>query len=194
MDISPYAYRWLKAVHLYYYNMTNIAGYNLYEGEISGLAPNTPTNSPIFMFPRSGSQGMAPHPVWWRQFQDWYHVVKLNKTFHPYVSSAKLFTKWYKDFEQQHKEDTMWEMWYIYFMNKHGIFSIFSNIGAHMHSISHSFDTKQYLAYHRRENGLHFKGPSLQSSNKLISKWDKEYINFPETIEQYNSDGKRISP
>jgi len=50
--------------------------------------------------------------------QDWFHEHKPSVAphFRPYVPDA-LPTQWYKDFEENGNEDSMWEMWFIHYMH-----------------------------------------------------------------------------
>jgi len=74
INVSPYAYRWLRAVHRAYSNRSDFAGASLTSDELSVLsdspkgplvAPNTDT---VFMYKGFGTWGFAPRPFHWRQF------------------------------------------------------------------------------------------------------------------------------
>jgi len=75
MVVSPYAYRWLRAVHCTYRNRSDFAGATLESGTIVYSANRrqralaAPKNYTILMHKSFGTWGFAPNPLHWRQFQ-----------------------------------------------------------------------------------------------------------------------------
>jgi hypothetical protein len=72
--VSPYAYRWLRAVFAAFGNRTDFAGASLNEqvGLADRLRRGTvtgPKTDTAFMFRALGSWGFAPHAATWRRFQ-----------------------------------------------------------------------------------------------------------------------------
>lgn len=186
VDLSPWAYIWLKACHEKYRDIPVNGGYSLYEGALAGLR-HVSSKEPVFMFPRLGTQAYAPHPKWWVKFQDWFHSVN-HKSFHPYVKNDPLVSGWYKGFERKHKANSMWSMWYIYFADNHKLHTLYSNIAQSMPRLH-----KQYLAYHRQEHGLHFRTPKRKSDGMLIVNWNNSFIDFPKTPQRYNLKGRLVN-
>lgn len=195
VDVSPYAYRWLKATYRKYSPMRAIAGYALFEGAIYNLAPkHLPDDSVAFLHQRMGSQGMSPDANFWRDFQDWYHTAIKDPKFHPYVSADPDVTGWYRSFEKSKKADSMWSIWYIYYNDKHKLLTLYSNIGKVTHKKDPKFLEAQYLAFHRKEQGMHFKGKPSSSSSKLITTWQSDFLNLPpfQDLKRFSYSGKLI--
>lgn len=186
VDLSPWAYIWLRAAHTKYGDIPSNGGYSLYEGAILGFS-KYPSDQPIFMFPRLGTHAFAPHPKWWPQFQDWFHRSIKNTSFHPYVRNEPMISSWYKTFEERGLQDTMWEMWQICFADKNHLWTIYPNIAAYVDEGSKV--KGQYLAYHRQEDGLHFQETARSSNNKLITKWNDTFVNFPDKLRKYDLKG-----
>jgi len=75
ISVSPYAYRWLRAVHRAYCHRTDFAGATLQSHSIPILAkrPKGPLeasqNDTVFMYKAVGTSGAAPRPLHWRRFQ-----------------------------------------------------------------------------------------------------------------------------
>lgn len=85
IDLSPMAYRWLKAAARFYNNRTDVAGLTLTDtppkivsGKMAGRDLRAPKNNAAFLYMMMGSWGFAPHPWQWRQFQHWFHDVTLD--------------------------------------------------------------------------------------------------------------------
>ena len=112
VDLSPYAYQWLKRAYSFYADRDDIGGISLYEGAIVNM-PVLPCCSLTFLHQRIGTQGFAPHPVHWRKFQDWYHSMKNHPTFHPYVDNDPTVTGWYKMFEESHTNHISHMVWFV---------------------------------------------------------------------------------
>jgi hypothetical protein len=186
VDLSPWAYKWLKAAYDKYHDLPNIGGYSLYEGSLPELK-EPPSDKVAFMFRRIGTPAFSPHPKWWGKFQDWFHNTIGNKSFHPYVKNDPLLTGWYKTFEKSNKQHTMWGQWFIYYADSNNLFTIFSNIAK-----SHHFSTILYLGYHRQEDGLHFKNHNRVTNNKLILKWNNSFAKLLDILPKYDVRGKRI--
>ena len=191
VDISPYAFRWLRHLNKVYFNRTDIACYGLQDnnalvsqGKRKFL--NGPKSDTVFLYGIPGTWGMAPHPARWAEFQDWYEIQKNISNFHPYVPKAAVHTSWYKHFEKRNRQDTMWTMWFIYFLNKFDLFAIYSNIPTYSSSPNSS------LTSNRREAGMHFPDKIQDASliPKLMVHWNESYVNFPKKPVTYGFDGK----
>ena len=65
-----------------------------------------------------GVHKINSHAVRVGSVQDWFHQHKPSVApyFRPYVPDA-LPTKWYRQFERSGTEDSMWSMWFIYYMH-----------------------------------------------------------------------------
>ncbi len=176
VDISPYAFRFLRHLHEFFSTYQNISSYALQD--ISKLLEQKfvvkPRNDPIFMHTLPGTWGMAPRPERWAEFQDWFHKQSQVPGFRPYVDKAEYHTNKYKNLEKEGRKNTLWTMWFIYFMENRKLYSVFSNLPTFIGKPGSS------LSSNRREKGLHFTGkPSRSQIPKLLKHWSQNYINFP---------------
>ncbi|ELU18185.1 hypothetical protein CAPTEDRAFT_216271 [Capitella teleta] len=182
IEVSPFAYRWLRQTHARYGHKDFISGYCLqdsnirvtkgknYNNELNRVEEEILLGHPAYFFRVAGSWAFAPHPVTWRLFQDWFHS-EAKKVKHPYVCGAKLNTDWYKVFEKQHREDSMWTMWYIYFTDKHGLSALVSNIPQYTES-------NNSLVCNRLVAGLHYgpKREKFDCDKELMKSWSDSFV------------------
>jgi len=75
IDVSPYAYRWLRAVHRAYRHLKEFAGATIQMDTLKTLSINPkgplagPKNDTVFMYKALGTWGCSPRPLHWRRFQ-----------------------------------------------------------------------------------------------------------------------------
>jgi len=75
ISVSPFAYRWLRAVNSAYRNRTDFVGSSLQSDEVRVLSesPKGPIaaakNATVLMYKCLGTWGFAPRPLHWRRFQ-----------------------------------------------------------------------------------------------------------------------------
>ena len=191
IDISPYSYFWLHAVHTKFRDKTDIAGYTLqmehtffFRGMGDFLAG--PKNNSVFLYGVLGTWGFAPHPQQWREFQDWYHGK--NSTLKPYVPDL-LPTLWYKHAESIGTQNTMWEMWHIYYSYIKKSSTVYCNL-----HVSTGRDNV-YLSLNRKEKGLHWtEGEDIHApqNRSLLTTWDKKFIKFSEKTAKFEYDDKIV--
>ena len=188
--VSPFAWRWIKAVNMEYGHRADCFGFTLQSEQVSDAVKRSalrrPAGDVVFMYQLVGSWGFVPSPSVWSNFQDWFHKAVKNKSFRPYVNGLTM-TKWYKNFEKKGTEDSMWTMWFIYFCNKYKLFGVYNNL-------NHVEGKKdRCLAVHRAEPGLHYTGKSRTGVEVLLlNKWNKKYIEFPKAVKKYLWNGKHI--
>ena len=197
VDVSPYVYRWLKGAFKTYRAVKNIASVAVFEGAIFKMNNKLmPSNETAFLHQRMGSQGMAPFPNHWRDFQDWFHKAQKDESFHPYVKNDPGPTSWYKASEQKHQADSMWSIWYIYYNDRHSLWTLYTNLGKVMHARNHNLKEDEYLAFHRREKGLHFHGRGISSNTRLVNCWYDYLTVFPSfnSMKKFSYHGKLLSP
>ncbi|KAK2142550.1 hypothetical protein LSH36_940g01036 [Paralvinella palmiformis] len=187
ITVSPFAYRWLKAVHQKYGSRNDIAGYTLQSEQVKTAhirrSINRPRHDAVFLYKLLGSWGYAPHPKSWCHFQDWYREVKKDFDFHPYVSKAMIMTRWYKIFEKQNKQDTMWTMWHIYYCDRFNKFTVYNNIPVLANSSSN------LLSVNRMEAGLHFDRKRPDNTKNLLQFWSDDFIKLPDLPLSFDFDG-----
>ena len=185
LSVSPYTYRWLKAARDKYGSRKDIAGYTLQSEGVSAAkgsrAITAPRTDTAFLYKLLGSWGFSPHPVRWAEFQDWYHVARKDINFHPYVNGLRM-TTWYKSFEKQHTQDSMWTMWHIYYCDKHDLYTVYNNI------VKAGAIKEGYLSQNRREPGLHFGGTGIEA-HRLLTKWNNTFTSFPDHPVMLEFDG-----
>ncbi len=198
VDLSPYVYRWTKAAHERFQHRTDVSGYGLSEDSLMnyrGTRMRLP-NDIVFMFRRFGTHGFSPHPLVWRRFQDWYHYQKeYEPNFKPYVEEDYAFTSWYKAYEKRNFEDSMWSMWFEYFVHYHNLYAVFPNIKRHMHTVKGIHWHNASLALHRKVLGLHSKGDKTVENTELflLRHWDDYFIKFPNRIYKIDYSSKVVS-
>ena len=75
LSVSPFAYRWLRAVNRAYRNRTDFVGSSLQSDEVRVLSTSPkspiagPKNDTALMYKCLGTWGFAPRPLHWRRFQ-----------------------------------------------------------------------------------------------------------------------------
>ena len=75
MSVSPYAYRWLRAVHNAYRHLSDFVGASIQSDKIFTLSerPKGPVAAPksdtVVMYKCLGTWGFSPRPLHWRRFQ-----------------------------------------------------------------------------------------------------------------------------
>lgn len=85
VDLSPMAYRWIKATTRFFSNRTDLNGLTLSDvspiivrGKRSWERLKAPPKEPVFIYHEIGTWGYIPHPKVWRDFQTWFHDVTLD--------------------------------------------------------------------------------------------------------------------
>lgn len=190
LSVSKYTWKWLKAVHNKYGNDSQCFGYTLQSEQVIIASSQGPFRFPpqdtVFMYKLIGSWGFAPTASVWRDFQDWFHKQYQNQTsFRPYVNGL-VMTSWYKNFEKKHTQDSMWTMWFIYYINQRNLYCVFNNLKRVTNNASG-------LCVHRAEPGLHYHGKARKNTDKLLmSHWSDSYVKFPSKIKKYGFNGKLV--
>ena len=188
VDLSKYAYRYLRAAHTRYGLHPFINGYTLYEGAQESMK-NPPDQ--FFLYQRQGTWGFAPHPERWREFQTWFHLKRQDSKYHPYAKWDKQFLGWYRKFEREKREDSMWSIWLVCFSEEMDLWSLYPNWAVYTKAHKVPNGTKSYFAWHRRQAGLHYgKGQTVSSKGRLISEWRDYFTQFPDSMYQYAYGGK----
>ena len=112
--------------------------------------------------------------------QDWFHQHKRSVAphFRPYVPGA-LPTKWYR----AGRSDSMWTMWFIYYMHVEQVYAIYSNLNVY------TGGKENCLCINRREPGLHNSRKGAENLCRLMSVWKDEYVRFPTNVVRLHWDG-----
>ena len=185
IDISPFAYRWLKHVNQYFYNTTDVGGYTLQMENLKFVKgkfrpASGPKSDTIFLKHLTHTWGFSPVAKHWRNFQDWFHKQRKDTSFQPYLPYLAI-NSWYKTFVKKGKADSMWEMWSIYYFIHKDLFTVCSNL------LKYTGRPNVLLDTNRREQGLHYgKGSAKNNSINLMRTWDPAYVKFPEKVVRYD--------
>ncbi|ELU16029.1 hypothetical protein CAPTEDRAFT_200183 [Capitella teleta] len=161
IDVSPMVYRWLKAVHAKYDDRDDVSGYTIqmqnfrFHGSSKPATKVVPKSDSVFMYSILGTWGFSPHPKSWRNFQDWVHDARDNNKIEPIVPGLDQLNRWYNRFS---KQQSMPEMWHIYFSYINGLYCVHPNLEAY------TGKHNMMLAWNRQEKGLHFKAVKFPES------------------------------
>jgi hypothetical protein len=191
IDLSPFAWHWIKSAHEHYGSWPDIAGYSMQMENVNIVRGNytpliVPKTERSFLYIIFGTWGWAPKPEHWRKFQDWLAVVRRNSTFKPYIKNTELHL-WYFCLEKSGKQDTMSEMWLQYYYYHHNLFSLFPNLQQYANRKDVLLNTN------RREDGLHYGGGwTVDNSSWLMPEWDPDFVKFPNEIRRYAMNGSMI--
>ncbi|KAK2159487.1 hypothetical protein LSH36_152g04054 [Paralvinella palmiformis] len=195
IDISPLTYKWLKLMNSKFRNVSDVGGYTLQMQNVNYVKPNLravsniPKTDNVFLYRLFGTWGYSPKPNEWRGFQDWFHEVRKDNTFKPYMPDL-VINKWFTGFESQGTSDSMCSMWSTYYFNKSNLFTVYSNLKGY------TGQDNTLLDINRMEPGLHYKGNSSMAKDKsflLLSQWKTELEIFPEYIPRYDFDGSFVN-
>lgn len=182
LQVSPLFYRWLKNARLKYIGMTGLAGFTLqhqkllnYKGEHKGLVP--PTNPQPYLHLLPGSYGLAPDAAVWTEFLGWVAQRQAEPRFRPYVEGL-VTTAWFRSFEKQGRQGTMWTQWFIRFVDERRLYTLYPNTSP-----------EACLVIHWREKGEHFSQSDADSfkrnPGRLVSVWNRLPA-FPSSLLYYN--------
>ena len=190
-SMSPYIWRWLKAVHRHYANNPEFLGAVLTSDQLNtaNYVPLiAPKNDTVFFYKCPGTWGMSATAYHWHSFQTWYHrIQKERPDFHPYVDATPTITGWYKSFEKSGTHSSMWEMWLVYYAYAERVFTVFNNLPRY------NGDRKSCLSLNRREVGLHVGSKGQENLCTLLDHWKDEYVVFPSKTTKLDWDAKVIA-
>ena len=131
LTVSPYFYKYLKAVHKKYDNFQEINGYALQGTTLKHSVRDRstlegPTGSLVFLYPVLGTWGFSPVTTKWITFLDWFYSLRNLPDVDPYIPD-NIASEWYKTFLNKGTADSMWEIWHIYhaWLNKQ--YTLYSN-------------------------------------------------------------------
>ena len=185
VDLSPFAYRWLKSAHEYFDPWPEVAGITLQMENVNFVRENHyspasgPSSDPAFLYQLIGTWGFSPHPAHWRSFQDWFHDVWKDPEFRPYLPGTEL-NVWYRKYERAGAMYSMWEMYFIYYCHKHDLYIVYPNLRSFAGREDVLLDT------HRQEPGLHASSRAAQKSSLLMRTWKPEYVKFSNAVTKYH--------
>ena len=191
VDISPYAFRFIRHLHTFYDSYKNVNSYSLQDGTLIMRSSSTkkPESDTVYMHTLPGTWGMVSRPDKWLEFQNWFQEKHRIPGFRPNVKRAVNHTRRYKELEREGRENTWWSMWFLCFMEERNLLAIFSILKTFIGKPGSS------LSSNRRERGLHFGDTNSKNKNlipKLLEHWKRTYVNFPIFPAIYDHTGKVI--
>ncbi|CAH1781485.1 unnamed protein product, partial [Owenia fusiformis] len=183
VDLSVHFLHWLKQANAIYGRDPRISGISLstiYPDMLAASARYLAVQSEFnhYLYKISGTWGFSPNPHHWSKFQKWFHEIRKNATFKPYVENLHQ-TDAYQRLEEKGKEGSMWSMWWIYYMHTHGLHCVFPNL-----------PDGQVFAQHRQERGLHYNRQRDTWEDHLVKQWNISYIDFFGPVPKYDYKGR----
>lgn len=121
VEISPLAWRWLKAAHSAYEGESRVAGFSLQRLETCatkkcapGFASGGPDNTGGgFMFPAIGTWGYAPTARSFASFREWYYGQD-RSTLKPFVDDILATTRFKRITSKSSMHNAVKHMWSMY--------------------------------------------------------------------------------
>jgi hypothetical protein len=174
MQLSPFAWRWLKAAYAAYGQDRRVAGFTVQRATLClARCPNI-NGGPDeagggFLYPLIGTWGYSPTARSFARFRRWYYSLPQN--FKPYVEGTSP-TDWYKSFEKAGTEKKrMWEMHHLKYTDTH----------EDKYTVYVKCKDNKTLGVNHRETGLNFDGkdPSKKGAmHNMLTEWDPDLIRF----------------
>ncbi len=212
-DVSPFVYRWLKAVRNHFAWRSDISGYSLQDYELAidyennhYIYLNIPKDIPVYLWRRHTNWGFSPHPEQWCNFQDWYHKVKQNTSFQPYVPQDKLLTESWITNIRKDLLGRIWSYWFVHYTDRNYLWSVNSNLRNFTMFEKGTYNPTNFiqwkgtqngsLAFNRQEPGLNHAPNKhniiVSSRGQLITNWDFSFIDWPKKIDKFDNDERKI--
>jgi hypothetical protein len=189
LSVSPFFYKWLKLAHKAFENNDEVIAYTLTRaslcpahcGELYG-GPGPEHVATQFLSPLVGSWGLSPKASHWIAFRQWYHEEALRKNIRPYVDGL-ITTDWYRLFEMEHREQSMWTAFHIKYVDLH--------LGK-MYVLYVKAPDSTTLASNHKEKGLHYAETSDEPDYPLTTKWHDSMGRFPRHPVRIGWDGRAL--
>lgn len=173
LEVSPFAWRWLKEAHAFYGSRRDIAGFTLQRAHLCVARCPELTGGPDgagggFLYPLIGTWGYSPTARSFARFREWYY--SLPPDFKPYVEGLSP-TDWYKNFEKVGTEKKrMWEMHHIKYTDTH----------EDKYTVYVKCPGNATLAVNHLEVGLNYE-EKKQSPHYMLRDWDPSLVRFSRT-------------
>lgn len=170
LELSPLAWRWLKAAHAEYGADQRIAGFTLQRAHLCVAKCPDLTGGPdgaggAFLYPLIGTWGYSPTAKSYARFREWYY--SLPPDYKPYVEGLSP-TEWYKSFEKAGTEKKrMWEMHHLKYTDTHvDKFTVYVKCPGNA-----------TLAVNHRELGLNYHKKE-ESPHHMLIDWHPDLVRF----------------
>ncbi|KAL4230923.1 hypothetical protein ACF0H5_011298 [Mactra antiquata] len=176
LTVSPHFYTYLKMAHSKYQHRRDIYGFTLQGASVrhsdGSCCLNVPQENKVFLYPTLGTSGFSPKRDHWIKFQEWLKYVLVGDVHIPLIDDH-VSSLWYKELSKTGKEDSMWEMEYLFYATSMKQYTLYPN-----------FDQLGF-AFNWFEDGLHSKGESITDVNeerkKIVLRFNVTINDLPDS-------------
>lgn len=176
LELSPVWYKYVKHAWAFYGTHMTIGGISLNRQSLIPDKKALVREKEIvnehkpFLYKLVGSQGFSPNPWAWAKFLNFVQGIENLETFDADVPGL-VTSDWYKKLDKRH----MWTQLFIYFCEKHGLYTLYVNL-----------PEAKTLSAHWREKGEHFD----KSMGRDFDLATDVSLDFPEKLTMYGWDGE----
>ena len=168
LEVSPHYASWFLGAHQSYGSIPGV-------GAITGQRPNlvaavngpksvagqVPEGLKAFGYMLAATWSMSPKHAVWREFRQWVIDKRANSPDFVPIVSGIVPNQWYEHFKLSGEEETMWQMWFMRFMDDHTLHTVYPWVdGGH-----------KTLVGNWMEAGLHFGGAPILDF-PIADEWD----------------------
>lgn len=169
LELSRYAWRWLKAAHAAYGDDPRVAGFSLQRLELCAAHCDAINGGPDnagggFLYPVVGSWGYSPTARSFSRFRQWYY--SLPPGFQPHVEGI-LPTLWYQERQQSGTQHSMWTIYHVHYTHTH----------EDKYTVYVKCEGNATLAVNHREPGLNYAVKEA-SPHGLLNSWSPALTAF----------------
>lgn len=170
LELSPYAWRWLKAAHVAYGTLPHVAGFSLQRLQLCAAFCKDLKGGPEqsgggFLYPIVGTWGYSPTARHFVAFREWFY--SRPPGFKPYVPGLSP-TSWYRRFEREGTEKKrMWSMHHIKYTDTH----------EDRYTVYAKPRGDQALSVNHREPGANYHKKD-KVPDRVLRAWDPELVRF----------------
>jgi hypothetical protein len=184
LELSPFAWRWLKAAYAAYGEDRRVAGFSLQRLELCAARCDDLKGGPNgagggFFYPVLGTWGFSPRAQSFASFRHWYY--RLPADFKPYVDGISP-TDWYMEREKVGSVERMWSMHHIYYTETH----------EDRYTVYVKCPENYTLAVNHLEVGLNYEVKD-EPRFKALATWDPELVNFSKDPRVLNYSGAVVA-
>ena len=176
-------FNYLQAAVKKYGGRPDVAGFSFTNQKLvastGGSDLSIPLKYNVYMYRVLGTWGFAPEAKSWIEMRNFHHKKMVtDKSFVPSIPGTVLDV-WWKTLSAAGRQESMWEIWHVYWTNKKGLYTVYSNL-----------PNREGLAINRKEVGLHQGASDPRPEDPLCTKWSEDYIKFPKVPVKIGYNGK----
>ncbi|EKX34511.1 hypothetical protein GUITHDRAFT_147205 [Guillardia theta CCMP2712] len=184
LEVSRFFARWFLAAHKHFAHDESVSCFSAMRAQLraadqrgEGLMENTvPETVRGFKYRLMGTWSFSPKAQHWFFFRQWFHKVSKISNFKPTVEGI-IPSTWYEEFLRKGTQSSMWEMWYIRFMDQKQKFCVYPWV-----------KYRRTLVANWREPGLHYSGPATMDY-PVLTEWDPSLVQWPADVLTLGWDG-----